>query len=70
MRKIRLNIEELAVESFNTSEAGMGRGTVEGRDSFASCGGTCEPQCPPPPKPATWGTDCYTCPTNYGICTC
>lgn len=64
MRKIRLNLEALDVESFEPDEAGGGRGTVrglltayyelcyEGDTWQASC--TCEPTCN--------ADTCYNCP--------
>lgn len=66
MRKIKLNLEELDVESFEPDEARGGRGTVRGAQVTAyyqlcydtdtwqmSC--TCEPTCN--------ADTCYNCPT-------
>src|SRR6185295_12255914 len=41
MRKIRLDIEELVVESFGTADGRDGKGTVRGHDltQFIGCGG-------------------------------
>lgn len=48
MKKLRLQMDDLAVESFTTSNAGGGRGTVEGHNTLGgdSCGAenTCGPQ--------------------------
>jgi len=57
MRKLKLRVEELRVESFDTAGARGGRGTVRGAEDtnesgcmIASCGVTCplscEPSCP------------------------
>jgi hypothetical protein len=55
--KLRLEIEELAVESFSTQGAARGAGTVRGHDASYRCGttdacteqscgaGTCYPSC-------------------------
>jgi hypothetical protein len=85
MRKLRLNLEQLAVDAFETGEA-VGVGTVRSRES--------DPElCPQPVDdgeevaiPVTWwrtcpntcqGDTCYiscvtrcTCPTNPGCDTC
>ncbi|HEX2202288.1 MAG TPA: hypothetical protein VHG91_03265 [Longimicrobium sp.] len=49
MRKIRLDIEDLAVESFDTAGQGENAGSVRGHDSYASeysnCA-TCPEGCP------------------------
>jgi hypothetical protein len=49
MRKLKLNVDTLAVESFDTPPAGGERGTVEAlsfltaeETCFNSCGGTCK----------------------------
>jgi hypothetical protein len=61
MKKLSLNVEELSVQSFETQDAPVQRGTVQGRgltDSpdecetdLVSCGGSC------------WNTNCgeWTC---------
>lgn len=40
--KLRLNVEDLSVESFTPAEESMGRGTVHGAETAVedSCGGT------------------------------
>lgn len=58
MSKIRLQIESLEVESFDTVEAPQERGTVRGQEGTAqatwcgeeSCDGTCATHC--------WGGGC------------
>lgn len=57
MRKLKLELEELRVESFETAEAAAERGTVRGHaitdlcsradgfTCFESCGGTCVETC-------------------------
>ena len=44
MEKIRLNVDDLRVESFQSTPASEVRGTVEGQEMFdtASCGTLCE----------------------------
>lgn len=54
MKKLRLDLDELAVESFDTRGAEKEKGTVVGEQQ-CSCGGTCYPQ-------ATCPQTCaYTC---------
>lgn len=52
MRKLRLNPEELSVESFGTGPEPVQRGTVHGHltprcNTDVSCGGTCGALCQP-----------------------
>jgi hypothetical protein len=69
--KLRLNIDELRVETFATDEANDGRGTVQGHEGSkppncfsgewscipeASCGETCPLSCNP------------TCVISLGLC--
>ena len=44
MEKIKLNLDDLRVESFESTAASDVRGTVEGREMFdtSSCGTLCE----------------------------
>jgi hypothetical protein len=70
MRKLKLEMDELRVETFEAGFAG-GRGTVAGRGGTSDDFHPCEPvepedsinYCgPPPTSPATCGwTACYTC---------
>jgi hypothetical protein len=70
MKKLALNIEDLAVESFETSEDLAGRGTVRGLEStgfeiICTCdsdNGTCDESCQ-----GGCGTD-YTCNSCNGTC--
>jgi hypothetical protein len=39
MRKLKLDIDSLAVQTFETDEAARKRGTVQAHDSLASTGG-------------------------------
>jgi hypothetical protein len=60
MRKLRLEIEELAVESFQTTDARDGSGTVFGREEYTYI------TCPTDPECNTYGASCavsrcYTC---------
>ena len=53
MKKLRLDLDELAVESFDTQKDAREKGTVVGEQ--CSCGGTCYPE-------ATCPQTCaYTC---------
>lgn len=79
MRKLSLHLEELVVESFSTTDAARGRGTVRGMDSVtidqdscvtcaptcATCGGTCPNTCP-----VTCGNTCATCPVSCNPANC
>ena len=83
MKKLRLRMEDLAVDSFTTSQAARLRGTVEAHNTFRgnTCGAenTCGPQtCPPmycvietgDPLAcgATLGCDTPTCPPATSTC--
>lgn len=64
MKKLKLQMEALAVESFTTSQAGPPRGTVEAHNTFR--GNTCgaENSCGPqtcPPLYCSFGTDPMAC---------
>jgi hypothetical protein len=50
MKKLKLNLDELTVESFATHRAGLRAGTVEGREATQYCGG-----------PSRWCTDGGSC---------
>lgn len=81
MRKLKLDIEEIQVESFQTSADGAGKGTVRGAGDFAGFEGEIgEDEVAPPPGTVppdktcdtcirTCETRC-TCPTNPGCHTC
>ena len=47
MRKIRLDVEALEVETFTTTGAAAGSGTVQGHDSGATNGQLCSGACSP-----------------------
>ena len=61
MRKLRLDLDDLRIETFTTEGAASGRGTVQGRDSYSGpshytvcpviCGG---------------GQDSDECPVSWG----
>ena len=60
MRKLRLDVEALAVESFETAEERDGGGTVFGREEYTYIGCATDPEC------NTYGASCavsrcYTC---------
>lgn len=78
--KLRMNLEQLAVDSFDTSAAKAGNGTVFGEEivtrpgdptCYVSCDGACEtgPQ-------VTYCASCdntcagYTCDGRFSDCTC
>jgi hypothetical protein len=60
MRKLKLDLEHLTVESFDTEPTAAGEGTVEahGRTITVECG-TCEVSCNP--------SNCYMCPSDGGF---
>jgi hypothetical protein len=68
-KKLKLSLDEIVVESFETSSELRGRGTVHGASAESdsmNCFGTCGPtqvacQNPPPTDPAI-------CPTGEGTC--
>ncbi|HEU4883112.1 MAG TPA: hypothetical protein VFT45_12720 [Longimicrobium sp.] len=67
MKKLKLQMEDLAVESFTTDGTSPIRGTVEGHNTFRgnTCGAenTCGPQtCPP--LYCSFGTDPVACDTG------
>lgn len=69
MKKLKLAMEELAVESFATSAESRGRGTVEAHNTFRgnTCGAenTCGPEtCPP--MYCVIGTDPINCGGTIG----
>jgi hypothetical protein len=61
MKKLRLEPEELRVESFSTDAAGAATGTVRGHDfTLPNCtGGT-----------SCYVTGCDTCDNSLDYCTC
>ena len=75
MKKLRLGLESLAVESFDTAvEAEADRGTVRGRDSATgpeepdTIAATCT--CPPPNTASCGGTCDWTCAGGCTAATC
>jgi hypothetical protein len=63
MRKLKLAIDDLAVESFDTSAADRGKGTVRGHDNHEtrlSCRG----------DNSCLETGCDTCDNSLDYCTC
>jgi hypothetical protein len=64
MRKLKLDVNELAVEAFDTATVPALRGTVEGRQQYTY-------YCVTDERTGMWGTSCewslcytcYTCPT-------
>ena len=82
MRKLRLEIDALLVESFRTADAGTWKGTVDARSEFDDDGVIIgdDNEIAPPPKtlpPAASCDTCYrtcvtgcTCATNPGCTTC
>jgi hypothetical protein len=70
MRKMKLNLEDVSVESFVVGPEGRGRGSIWGQESYlpadeeidgggtrVSCEGTC-------------GKTCYPCNTADNTCSC
>ena len=57
MRKLRLNLEELAVESFDTDEARAARGTVLANDQYSYYCET-DPECRTPGYASCAATRC------------
>jgi hypothetical protein len=77
MKKVRLQAEDLKVESFATAEAGAVRGTVQAHNTWDICQYTMDPanlqcysyavECPPSRVP----TNCTDSqPTNYYCDSC
>ncbi len=70
MNKLKLNLDELAVESFDTTRSEKAKGTVFGEQC------TCYTQCTCPGCPTCYATCNYTCddatcpncPTCYASC--
>lgn len=68
MNKLKLQLDELVVESFTTADGSGTRGTVQGYYSCNTCvdldcsaactGGTCDPAPTPACPPGTNGTAC------------
>jgi hypothetical protein len=79
MRKLNLDVDQIAVESFATVHAAPAGGTVRGMDSVtvdqdtcvtcgascATCGGTCPASCP-----ASCVNTCATCPASCDPVNC
>lgn len=63
MNKLRLHLEDLAVESFDTSRPAREKGTVFGEQ--CSCGGTCAGQ-----ATCDYTCDDATCPNTCDDATC
>jgi hypothetical protein len=68
MRKLRLNAEDLKVESFNTDDAREARGTVLGNEQFSYfCASI--PDCRTPGYASCQQTRCYDqCSTHAESC--
>ncbi len=78
MKKLKLNLEDLKVESFETSSKSINKGTVHGNgdtvvdrtcEEYHTCGGqnSCDPtNCPG--CHVTNYTQCGTCPTDNPTC--
>jgi len=64
--RLKLKIEELAVESFSVDEAPSARGTVRGRESVDDGGDTIEKRT----CFITCDGSCDTCPTGMGPACC
>lgn len=60
MNKLKLRLDDLSVESFDTQRMDREKGTVIGEE--CSCGGTCDATCP--------NTCAYTCDDNTCLYTC
>lgn len=75
MKKIRLDLDHLQVESFATTEPEPARGTVAGHASFdltclQSCGATCNGSCYDTCHvPCATGVQCNN-QSDYGTCQC
>jgi hypothetical protein len=69
MKKLRLEIEQLAVESFEASEPAAGAGTVHGRGETAGCDSIrlCLPDDPSYDPCTETGVPCWD--TGDAICT-
>jgi hypothetical protein len=61
MRKLRLNLEELHVESFDTDDAAAARGTVVGNEEFSWSCPTDDTGCRTPGYASCQQTRCYWC---------
>ena len=71
MRKIRLDVEALKIDTFTTTGAEAGRGTVAGHDSGGTngqlCSGACSPGSGSTFDPASIsGWDMCFCPNQMG----
>jgi hypothetical protein len=65
MRKMRLELDDLDVESFDTRPSEAGRGTVKGHATqYGSCQGSCVQTCGGP----TCESPCEVEPTMYLTC--
>jgi hypothetical protein len=71
MRKLKLNVEAITVESFQTQSKPAMRGTVAGHDTVESaCPTACWTQCPSGCLTQCDASDCTACnPTNAADCT-
>jgi hypothetical protein len=65
MKKLRLDLEELAVESFEVREEAAARGTVKGHGSWDYCEPSIEAECPWTGNPVK---DCWPAP-SWAECT-
>lgn len=59
MRKLKLNLDDLSVEAFDTAEAPTPRGTVEGNEEYTYFCDTCE--CTGVNGTSCNWSRCYTC---------
>jgi hypothetical protein len=82
MRKLNLNVQELSVESFETSRMAPEKGTVFGHATDAAgtcaghytCDGTCDQTCGVVASCELYNSYCGTyvevgCPNSYWMCT-
>ena len=74
-RKIRLDVNALRVESFETADGDAKRGTVQGYYSQFTCPATqCGAECPSGPHPCegsyAWTDGQAVCPCNGGTLRC
>lgn len=67
MSKLRLDLDQLAVETFDTSPEGPGRGTVLGHNSYVTVGVDCNTACGACSTLQSAYNPCGD--TNYGACT-
>ena len=68
MQKLKLDLEELAVETFDTTPVRLDRGTVlgHGPDTFQNTCMTCHTYCDCEPSSRTEVSGCGTCDASCG----